>query len=374
MASKLPPTYVEGFHDKAAVEAMPCRPLGGTTGLEVSILSFGGSSLGSVFRETDKQESIDTVVYAIKHGINLIDTAPWYGHGKAETVLGEALKQIPREAYILNTKVGRYLPEPEEMFDFSSERVTKSVDESLARLGVDYIDVIQVHDPEFAPFTQIIVEETLPALVELQKQGKVKMIGMTGYPLSVQKEIISRFPGKLDTILTYCHYSMNDYSLLKDLQWFKDRQLGIINASAISMGLLTHRGPPAWHPATAEVKQVCAEAAKYCESQGVNISTLAMAFTLGNPDIPTTLVSTASLPRIQKNIAACTYKLTEKEQEVSDYVMKTFFKPLNDAGREHWEGVEVREHWNTIGAKREELIEKRYSTYLRNASPIAPPP
>ena len=133
-----------------------------------------------MFRETDKQESIDTVVYAIKHGINLIDTAPWYGHGKAETVLGEALKQIPREAYILNTKVGRYLPEPEEMFDFSSERVTKSVDESLARLGVDYIDVIQVHDPEFAPFTQIIVEETLPALVELQKQGKVKMIGMTG--------------------------------------------------------------------------------------------------------------------------------------------------------------------------------------------------
>jgi L-galactose dehydrogenase len=120
------------------------------------------------------------VVYAVKHGINLIDTAPWYGHGKAETVLGEALKGIPREAYILNTKVGRYLPDPMDMFDFTAERVTKSVDESLARLGVDYIDIIQVHDPEFAPFVDIIVEETLPALVKLQEAGKVKMIGMTG--------------------------------------------------------------------------------------------------------------------------------------------------------------------------------------------------
>lgn len=144
------------------------------------VLPTQGSSLGSVFRDTDKQESIDTVLYALKHGVNLIDTAPWYGHGKAETVLGEALKSVPREAYILTTKVGRYLPDPMEMFDFTAERVTKSVDESLARLGVDYIDVIQVHDPEFCPYTDIIVEETLPALVKLQEQGKVKMIGMTG--------------------------------------------------------------------------------------------------------------------------------------------------------------------------------------------------
>lgn len=167
---------------------------------------------------------------------------------------------------------------------------------------------------------------------------------------------------------------MNDYSLTKDLQWFKDRGLGIINASAISMGLLTHRGPPAWHPATAEIKKACADAAKYCEEQGVNISTLAMAFTLSNPDIPTTLVSTASLERIKKNIAACTYQLTEKEKAASDHIMATYFKPLNDAGREHWEGAEVREHWNTIGAKKEALISTRYASYLRTASPMAPPP
>lgn len=370
---ELPPTYVEGFHNREAVERMPYRPLGGETGLTVSILSFGGSSLGSVFRETDRQESIDTVRFAVKNGINLIDTAPWYGHGKAEEVLGEALKGIPREAYILNTKVGRYQPEPMEMFDFSAERVTKSVDESLARLGVDYIDVIQVHDPEFAPFTDIIVEETLPALEKLKAAGKVKMIGMTGYPLSVQKEIISKYPGKLDTILTYCHYSMNDYSLTKSLPWFQEQKLGIINASAISMGLLTHRGPPAWHPATAEVKSACLKAAEYCAAQDVDISTLAMAFTLGNPEIPTTLVSTASLARIKKNIAACTYKLTEKEKEVSDHVISTYFKPLNDSGNEHWEGVEVREHWTIIGAGMDKLVMSRYPNFVKNLSPLPPP-
>jgi aryl-alcohol dehydrogenase-like predicted oxidoreductase len=75
------------------------------------------------------------------------------------------------------------------------------------------------------------------------------------------------------------------------------------------MGLLTHRGPPSWHPATAEIKTACREAADYCSEQGVDIGTLAMAFTLGNENIPTTLVSTASLERIKKNIESCTYKV-----------------------------------------------------------------
>ena len=82
----LPLTYVEGFHDKDAVEKMPYRPLGGTTGMIVSILSFGGSALGSVFGETVESESIKVVHTALKLGINYIDTAAWYGHGKSETV------------------------------------------------------------------------------------------------------------------------------------------------------------------------------------------------------------------------------------------------------------------------------------------------
>lgn len=100
----LPPTYVEGFHNKDDVLRMPYRPLG-KTGLQVSVLSLGASSLGSVFRDTDEQECIEVVKEAVRVGINYIDVAPFYGQTKAETVLGKALKDIPRQAYYVATKV-----------------------------------------------------------------------------------------------------------------------------------------------------------------------------------------------------------------------------------------------------------------------------
>ncbi|KAJ7381281.1 hypothetical protein OS493_001399 [Desmophyllum pertusum] len=87
--SNLPASYVEGFHYVESVQKMKYQPLG-RTGMAVSKLSFGASSLGSVFRETNNLESIQVVHHAIKSGINYIDVAPWYGHGKAETVLGQS--------------------------------------------------------------------------------------------------------------------------------------------------------------------------------------------------------------------------------------------------------------------------------------------
>jgi hypothetical protein len=98
--------------------------------------------------------------------VNLLDTAPWYGYGESERILGRCLRAagVPRGAYYLSTKVGRYLPDLLEQFDFTYARTLRSVDESLARLQVDYIDTVQVHDPEFAPSLDIILSETLPAL------------------------------------------------------------------------------------------------------------------------------------------------------------------------------------------------------------------
>jgi aryl-alcohol dehydrogenase-like predicted oxidoreductase len=128
-----------GFDD----DSTDCRKLG-STGREVSVLGFGASALGGVFHDVTDEECIAVVHTALKSGINVIDTAPWYGQGRSEEMLGKALRGIPRNAYMLNTKVGRYEQEVENMFDFSAERITRSVDESLARMGVDYIDCIQV--------------------------------------------------------------------------------------------------------------------------------------------------------------------------------------------------------------------------------------
>ena len=105
----------------------------GNTGMEVSAISFGASSLGSVFRQINESDGIRTVHTAVDLGINFIDVSPYYGLTRAETVLGKALREIPRDSYYLATKVGRYGAEMAE-FDFSAERVTASVDESLNRL------------------------------------------------------------------------------------------------------------------------------------------------------------------------------------------------------------------------------------------------
>src|SRR5215210_5410444 len=127
----------------------------GDTGLDASILAFGGSSLGGEFGKIDESKGIRAVHVAIENGINLIDTAPYYGRTTAEMVLGKALRGIPREKYLPATKVGRYGKEQND-FDFSAERVTRSLDESLKRLGVKYVDFIRVHDLEFGSIDQIV--------------------------------------------------------------------------------------------------------------------------------------------------------------------------------------------------------------------------
>lgn len=308
-------------------------------------MSFGASALGNVYRSTKEAESIEVVHEAIKGGINYIDVAPWYGHGKAEKVLGKALKDIPRSSYFLATKVGRYLPEVDKMFDFSKEKVVQGFEESLQLLGVDYVDVLQVHDMEFAPSLDIIINETLPALQKLKERGKIKHIGITGYPLENFRTVLEKSPVPIDTILSYCHCSMNDSSLLDYVDEFKRKNVGIINASPISMGLLTNGGPPAWHPATEEIKDACKQAAEYCQSQNVDITKLAMHFSLGIEEIATTLFSTASMENLKKNLAVVSEELTDVEKTTMDYVIENYFNKLES---KTWGDAPVKKYWRKM--------------------------
>lgn len=276
---------------------MKYHPLG-QTGLNVSAIAFGGSSLGSVFRPTDEQTGIRAVHVAIDHGINLIDTAPYYGDTRAETVLGKALKEIPRERYLLATKVARYGPEISD-FDFSAERVTRSVDESLGRLGVDVIDFIQVHDIEFGNIDQI-VEETIPALRRVQQAGKVRFVGISGLHLRLFEEVMDRV--EVDQVQSYCHYCLNDTSLTGLLPYLQAKGVAIFNAAPLSMRLLSNEGPPDWHPGPPELRERCAEAARVCRERGVELGKLALQYSVATPDIPTTIVGTASPERILQNI------------------------------------------------------------------------
>ncbi|MCB1130699.1 MAG: aldo/keto reductase [Verrucomicrobiae bacterium] len=274
----------------------------GNTGLEVSLLSFGASSLGGVFHAVHLDECIETVHAALDGGINFIDVSPAYGGTRAEKVLGRALEGIDRDRYLLATKIGSY-SEARGDYDFSKASTERSIEHSLVRLGVDHVDLIQCHDIEFADHDQI-VEETLPTLQALKKQGIVRHIGITGLPLKVFPSILDRVePGTVETILSFCHYELNDTSLAGLLPYFKEKGVGVINASPTGMGLLTPRGAPDWHPASVAIQEGCRKAVRHCESRGVDIVKLAVQFSCSHPDIATTLVGTARKENILSNIA-----------------------------------------------------------------------
>lgn len=268
----------------------------GKTGLEVSALSFGASSLGSVFRETDDAESVRTVHTAVDMGINLIDVSPYYGLTKAESVLGRAISEIARDRFILTTKAGRY---GADQFDFSEQRILSSVDESLQRLKTDYIDILFLHDIEFVPFEQV-AEGAFQALEKLKQQGKIRFSGVSGLPLAVFERSLAYT--ELDAVLSYCHYSLNDTSLLDLVPLLEQKQVGLISASPLSMGLLGNRPIADWHPAGEHIRAVCTQAVEYCAAKGEDIAKLAVQFATANEQIPTTLVSTANPANIRKNI------------------------------------------------------------------------
>lgn len=275
----------------------------GKTGMKVSELGFGASSLGGVFHSLKENDGIDAVFAAIDSGINFIDVSPYYGYYKAEIVLGKALKEIPRNKYFLSTKVGRYGEDGHNTWDYSAQRVTDSVYESMERLNVDYIDIINVHDIEFADLDQV-VGETLPALHELKKKGIVKHVGCTDLQLENLKWVIEHTEkGTVESILNFCHYCLCDDKMVDFLDFFEENGVGIVNASPLSMGLLTERGVPDWHPAPKPLVKVCAEAAQYCQEVCYPIEKLAMQFSVGNPRIATTLFSTTKAENVKKNVA-----------------------------------------------------------------------
>lgn len=283
----------------------------GKTGMKVSNLGFGASSLGGVFHPVKEKDAIEAVYAAIDNGINFIDVSPYYGYLKAEIVLGKALKNIDRTKYYLSTKVGRYGENGINQWDYSAKRVKESVYESMERLNVDYIDLINIHDIEFADLEQVC-KETLPTLANLRSEGVVKHIGITNLTLSHLKYVIDHaIPGTVESVLSFCHYCLNDDSLVDYLDYFESMGVGIVNASPFSMGLLTEKGAPDWHPAPKALQELCRKAMLHCKAKGKPIERLAVKYSTSNPRIATTLFSTAFPKTVLQNI-----KWVEEELDV----------------------------------------------------------
>jgi L-galactose dehydrogenase len=278
----------------------------GHTDLNLSVVGFGTSTLGDVFGNIDPGEAIRAVHLAVDGGINFFDSSPYYGITLAETRLGEALAGR-RERVILATKCGRY---GFSEFDFSAKRVIASMDESLRRLHTDYVDLFQAHDVEFGDVQQVI-HETLPALRQLQQQGKARYIGVSGYPPKLLRRIAEAAP--VDSILTYCHYNLMNTDMDGVLTAFtRERGIGLINASGLCMGLLTEQGPPDWHPAPQQVREAGRKAAEFCRQQGADIPEVALRFCLDHPYVSSTLIGMGTPNEVETSLKLLQSK-TDKE-------------------------------------------------------------
>ena len=275
---------------------METRPLG-QSGLELPSLSFGASSLGAEFRSIDLNEAFSAVHTALDLGMNFIDTSPFYGRGMSEVMLGQGLKGIPRDSYLLGTKLGRY---SDIHFDFSAKRVEESIHISLHRLGTDHLDVLLMHDVEFVQLSQIW-EETWPALLKAKEQGKVRAIGFSCYPMKTFNTVLDQIEDTCDCVLSYNQYTLQNTAFAENLlPRLKKQNIGAINAGPFSARLLTNAPLPDWLKEPEEVKAAARAAAKLCEDNGVDLAQLALQFSCEHTDISSTVAGSANPENIKK--------------------------------------------------------------------------
>ena len=231
----------------------------GRSGVTVSGLGFGGAPVGNLFEAVTDGDALDTIDAAWTEGVRYFDTAPHYGLGLSERRLGAALRDRPRSRYTVSTKVGRLLiPNPggerdsdlpngfdvpaalRRHWDFSGDGVRRSLEESLARLGLDRIDIVLIHDPEESSDPEGALREAAPALAELRSQGVIGAFGVG----SKQVAILQRFVAEteLDTIMLAGRYTLLEQPALDELLPACEKYgVSVLNVGVFNSGEKTRR-------------------------------------------------------------------------------------------------------------------------------------
>lgn len=278
---------------------MRYNPLG-RTGLDVSALSLGGVAFGDMYGALGPGVADKCVRKAIDLGINLIDTSPYYGQTRSESVLGEILSAGLRDRIILCSKAGRNTLTD---FDFTPSAMERSVEASLKRLRTDRLDILIAHDIEFTNDFERVFTETADVLHKLKRAGKCRFVGMSGHPLGILRTAIERC--NLDVVISYTHYTLQNDRLLSELLPTAEQHgVGVMNASPLCMGLLSDAGPPDWHPAPEPVKAAARKAIELCKQRGASLAKIGMQFCLMERKIATTISGAATANEIEANVRA----------------------------------------------------------------------
>jgi L-galactose dehydrogenase len=275
----------------------------GNSGLTVSALSFGASALGSVFRAVDEGEAIRAVHAALDAGITYFDVAPSYGATRSEAILGKALLGIPRDRYVLSTKVGKYSKADESPdFDYSAARIRAELDASAARLGTDRFDILYIHDIEYDARRNLEagLGEALDTVHALKAEGRTRAVGYGMYPMDLWLRVLRDY--SIDAALIHNHGGLHDARLAGLMPLAQAKGVGVVNASPFASGLLTERGPADWHPATPADRAVAAQAAALCRAHGSSIEKLSLQYAAQSGLGDTLMFSTANAASVLRNI------------------------------------------------------------------------
>jgi D-threo-aldose 1-dehydrogenase len=291
----------------------------GSTGLEVTRLGLGCAALGGLFGDIPDEQAHAVVQQALDLGLNLFDTAPLYGSGKSEHRVGHVLSQIPRDSFVLCTKVGRVLdpvepgddrgqdiydnPPPfKPVFDFSRDGVMRSFEESLQRLQLDRVDVIHIHDPD--NHYQGAISGAYPAIASLREQGLISGVsaGMN------QWEMLADFgrDGDFDCFLLAGRYSLLEQESLDELlPLCAEKNIGILAGGTYNSGILAKGAKEGakfnYVDAPAEVIAKARQLEQVSERHQVNIKAAASQFALAHPVITAIIPGTRRPERVVEN-------------------------------------------------------------------------
>jgi D-threo-aldose 1-dehydrogenase len=296
----------------------------GRTDVAVTGLGFGAASIGNLYRAVPDGQAAATVVAAWDAGIRYFDTAPHYGLGLAERRLGEVLRDRPREEYVLSTKVGRLLvPEPggagrrdldngfdvpadlRRRWDLSADGVRRSLVESLARLGLDRVDIALIHDPEESDNPEDALEYAYPALHELRSQGVIGAVGVG----SKQVEILHRFvtDTEIDVIMLAGRYTLLEQPALDGLlPDCEGRGVSVLNVGVFNSGLLARDWPADDAPyeygtAPPELVERARGIAAVCRAHGTSLPQAALVFAGAHPAVASVVVGAGRPEHITRN-------------------------------------------------------------------------